>query len=333
MILSICIPTYNRPECLLNCLNSIVISNRNKKIDFEVCISDNCSDADIEKLINPFKKELNIKFNRNNKNLGFAVNILKVVSMASGDFVWLIGNDDLILPHALEKLNSIITDNSDVDFFYINSFNLDLNYLKNFPKPFDTNNLPLKMNRFSNKEKSQRLNFWDLIDPNVSYDFLLAIYLIVFRREKWTNNLNVVDKELIKDPRDWSNFENTCLHLKIFTSAFNKSKVYFQAEPLSVTLQGAREWKDLYEFIEIIRMPELLDYYRSQGFNFSKFVYCKNYSLRNFIPYLVKILLRGKKGGTNYIKFSKHILKNLIYPNVYLSLIYFIFRKLNILKS
>ena len=107
MILSICIPTYNRPECLLNCLNSIVISNRNKKIDFEVCISDNCSDDDIEKLINPFKKELNIKFNRNNKNLGFAVNILKVVSMASGDFVWLIGNDDLILPHALEKLNSI----------------------------------------------------------------------------------------------------------------------------------------------------------------------------------------------------------------------------------
>ena len=31
--LSICIPTYNRHEHLLNCLNSIVISSQNKKID------------------------------------------------------------------------------------------------------------------------------------------------------------------------------------------------------------------------------------------------------------------------------------------------------------
>ena len=38
MLLSICIPTYNRPEHLKNCLNSICTQ---KSKDFEVGISDN----------------------------------------------------------------------------------------------------------------------------------------------------------------------------------------------------------------------------------------------------------------------------------------------------
>ena len=64
MLLSICIPTYNRPESLINCLNSLA-SQRTK--NFEVCISDNCSKQNIKKLIKPFKKKLNINYSRNKK--------------------------------------------------------------------------------------------------------------------------------------------------------------------------------------------------------------------------------------------------------------------------
>ena len=41
MLISICIPTYNRSQSLLNCLNSLCLQTNNS---FEVCISDNCSD-------------------------------------------------------------------------------------------------------------------------------------------------------------------------------------------------------------------------------------------------------------------------------------------------
>ena len=44
MLLSICIPNYNRANCLENCLNSIKIAKKNTKIKFEVCISDNNSE-------------------------------------------------------------------------------------------------------------------------------------------------------------------------------------------------------------------------------------------------------------------------------------------------
>ena len=44
----------------------------------------------------------------------------------------------------------------------------------------------------------------------------------------------------------------------------------------------------LYDFIEIVRIPELLDYYRSQGMNFWRYIYCKNFSLRNFLIFLLR---------------------------------------------
>ena len=85
MLLSICIPTYNRVQNLEDCLNSIKISNISQNnLDFEVCISDNGSLEDPSKIVEKFKKFFKIKFNRNNKNLGFALNAIKTVSMAEG---------------------------------------------------------------------------------------------------------------------------------------------------------------------------------------------------------------------------------------------------------
>ena len=190
MLFSICIPTYNRPEQLRNCLNSIAIAKKKINIDFEVCISDNCSDFNIVKIIKNFKPLLNIKFNRNKKNLGFALNLLKVISIAKGEFVWTIGDDDLLTTDSIKSINHLILNNLEVDFFYINSYHLNSDYLKKFPTPFNTHNLPRKMGKMSQLNRDKKCNFWDLIDYNISFDFLLGIYLCVFRRSKSTLLLN-----------------------------------------------------------------------------------------------------------------------------------------------
>ena len=56
MLLSICIPTFNRKKNLEDCLNSIFISSNNvKNLNFEVCVSDNCSNDDILSVIKNLK--------------------------------------------------------------------------------------------------------------------------------------------------------------------------------------------------------------------------------------------------------------------------------------
>ena len=73
MLLSICIPTYNRSEKLDNCLNSILISIQNvKERNFEICISDNCSSDNTEKIVKKYKNIFEINYHKNNDNLGFA---------------------------------------------------------------------------------------------------------------------------------------------------------------------------------------------------------------------------------------------------------------------
>ena len=329
MILSICIPTYNRAITLPNCLNSILISKRKTNLKFEICISDNGSNYNVKKIIKPFKKKLNIKVNRNKKNLGYAVNLLKSVSMAKGEFAWCIGDDDLLAPKALKKINSLILKNKNIDFYYINSFHLNNNYLNKFKKPFDTNNLPIDMDRLSPKKNSQRLKFWDLIDHNVSFDFMAGNFVNIFRRKMWMDNVHVLDKKSIND----KNSILSLLHLKIHANAFRKSLCYFQAEPLSVNLYGVREWKSFYPFISTFILCEKLDYYRSKGLNFFKYIYCKNYTLKNFASNLTQTIIGGKATGLYFLNFNKHIFQNLLYPNVYLSIFYFIFRKIIILNG
>ena len=330
MQLSICIPTYNRVRQLDNCLNSILIAS--KKVvdfDFEICVSDNASKEDVNLIIEKYKKDLNIKTNKNKENLGFAVNALKSINLASGKFAWFIGDDDLILPQTLHYLKNIFNNNLSVEYFFINSYHLNIKHLKEFSHPFDTNNLQdFKMRRLSYYPKNHLVKFWDIIDPNVSWEFLIGIFLSIFKRDKWLASKNVLNMDDIKDTNVWSNFDNTCMNAKIIANAFKDSKSYICAEPLSVNLSGQREWGTLYEFIEIVRIPELIDHYRKEGLPIKQYLYCKNYSLRNFANFFAKIFLGGKKTGLQYVSFRKHIFKNLIFPYAWLSLFFFIYRKL-----
>ena len=153
-----------------------------------------------------------------------------------------------------------------------------------------------KLKAISNIKKNKEGYFWDVINPEVSWDFLIGIYLNIFKTKKWLNSLDIINKKNIEDKRVWSNFDNTCLHPAVISKAFKESKIYICADPLSVNLKGVKkEWQTMYEFIEIVRIPELLDFYRSQGLSFKKYVYCKNFALRNFCNY--KILIGGEKNG------------------------------------
>ena len=325
MLLSICIPSYNRLDCLDNCLNSILISSKEvNDFDFEVCISDNFSDQDPMEIIKKYNNQLKIKFNRNKKNLGFALNAIKSVEISTAKYAWMIGNDDLILPNTLRDLKDIFKKNIDTDYFFINSYYLNSKYLQNFSHPFDTEQLKnIKMKKLSKFNKNQIVDFWEIIDPKVSWEFLIGIFLSIFNRKMWLDGLKCVNQKDIEDTNIWSNFDNTCLNAKVISTVFKNKKSYISSDPLSVNLIGEREWVSLYDFIEIVRIPELLDYYRSQGMSLTKYIYCKNFALRNFFNFFTKIAIHGNKAGRNYVNFYKHFLKNLFFPYAWLSIIFF----------
>ena len=133
------------------------------------------------------------------------------------------------------------------------------------------------MKSISKVKSNKQVEFWEIIDPEVSWDFLIGIYLSIFKREKWNKHKSILNYQDLNDARYWSNFNNTCIHPIIMGSAFKNSKAFICAEPLSVNLSGQREWSKLYEFIEIIRLPELSSCSRRAFNNETPSIRCWHY--------------------------------------------------------
>ena len=330
--ISICIPTYNRVNSLINCLKSIAIASKQHFGRFEVCISDNGSDKRTHNMIKKSSQGLDVKYQQNEKNIGIPQNFVKVVSMAKGEFVWLLGDDDLLLPDTFDRLFPLLDGKKGIDFFYLNSFHLDKSFIDEYPHPFDTRKLPLNMEPFSGKKDSVELKFFELIDPRVSFDFLGGMFLSAFRKSKWDAMVNKLDLEAINSSATFSHFDNTFPHIKIWAHAFSKSQAYFNASPMSICITGHREWAPLEPLVRNIRLVEALDSYKANGMSYWRYVRCKNFALRNYFSGVLKMVIYRDIYSFK-LGLLRHYLSCAMYPNVYLSLFYFLFRKIKALKT
>ena len=101
--LTIAIPTYNRLEKLKICLKRLM---EQKKIEqIEIIVSDNAStDGTGEYMTELVKKAENIRYYRNTENVGPDKNFLNCFDKAVGEYVLLLGDDDFLLPMAVEHL-------------------------------------------------------------------------------------------------------------------------------------------------------------------------------------------------------------------------------------
>jgi glycosyltransferase involved in cell wall biosynthesis len=99
MLISVCIPHYNRSKYLLAVLESIRVQDYP---DVEVVISDDCSTDDsqevIPKYIAAVQGTTHVRFNyiRQPKNLGYDGNLRAALGAARGEYLFVLGNDDCL---------------------------------------------------------------------------------------------------------------------------------------------------------------------------------------------------------------------------------------------
>jgi glycosyltransferase involved in cell wall biosynthesis len=96
--ISICIPQHNRVRFLLGVLDSIRVQDWPH---LEVCISDDCSTDDTEIVLAKVISEhslspLRIRYSRNSANLGYDGNLRAALAMGTGDYLFVLGNDDAL---------------------------------------------------------------------------------------------------------------------------------------------------------------------------------------------------------------------------------------------
>ena len=108
--LSFCIPTYNNANELRATLDSILMQIGKSDHQFEIIISDNCSVDQTELICKEFCRNYSfIKYFRNEINIGPGKNIFNALKNATGDFLWLLG-DDKLLPNSISKIQEGLRD-------------------------------------------------------------------------------------------------------------------------------------------------------------------------------------------------------------------------------
>lgn len=119
MLLSICMPTYNRKEKAINQV-SCILSQIKYLDDVEFLVSDNCStDGSYETFIQNFNNCRKVRFFRQDENLGLIGNVNFLFKQSFGKYIWFISDDDIILPNSVSKIVKKISE-STKPYFLLN---------------------------------------------------------------------------------------------------------------------------------------------------------------------------------------------------------------------
>lgn len=113
---SICIPAFNRPQELLELLNSIASEAPG---DWEIVISEDCSPKgpEIAAAVRRFAQAhglLEIRLLKTPANLGYDGNLRFLIDHADGEYCVFMGDDDLWCPGTLRRLTNVIEANPGV---------------------------------------------------------------------------------------------------------------------------------------------------------------------------------------------------------------------------
>ena len=117
-ILTIGIPTYNRPKSIQETVRALLPQLNDKVV---LTVWDNCSNTRVSELFTNDEKE---KFTivRNKANIGGDANICGVIYHADTKWVWDLGDDDDPLPNAVEIILEYISKYPDALLFKFNSY-------------------------------------------------------------------------------------------------------------------------------------------------------------------------------------------------------------------
>ena len=126
-LLTIAIPTYNRADLLDELLSELAVQiGGDQRV--ELLVSDNASEDRTSSVVAAHQaRGVNIRYIRNESNLGADRNILQCYTEATGEYAWIFSDDDLIEPDTIRCILGAISKRQ-YDIICIRGYGFDGQY-------------------------------------------------------------------------------------------------------------------------------------------------------------------------------------------------------------
>lgn len=196
-LLSIIIPTHNRHSYLAETLSSVhgQCVKLGYRAAIEVIVSDNASDPPLKEVVERFD---GVNYVYWEEAVGIDDSFLRSAKLASGSYVWLFGDDDLISPGAIDVILDTLS-SAAADLVYVNR-------------------------AFCNKEMSRI----DVSSEHVGLPYrLYSISEFVSKFETAPSFMGscILHRSIWAQSWAWSRWEDTCWGYKFLARAYDQAKM------------------------------------------------------------------------------------------------------------
>ena len=268
---SICIPTFNQVKYLTKTLDSIF---EQKNVDYEVVITDDSTNDDVEKLVeNYIDSGRIIRYFRNTPSLGSPINWNYALSLARGEYVKIMHHDEWFIDnYALFKLYELIKTKTNCFVF-----SAAKNYYHGTSKFFHSS---IRFTTSVNREpeiliwgnyiggpssilfKNEKLDF----DANLIWLVDIDFYIRLLKKG---NEVLYIDDVLYASMIDSHNLTNSCindveLQLKEYTilakKYLNHKSIMFRLKTALVIFDTLKIWQSKYKAILLLRILKRIIY-------------------------------------------------------------------------
>lgn len=120
---SICLPTFNRPELIGQCIDSCLAQTH---ANIEILIGDDSSDERTRQLLAArYGDDPRLHYTKNDPPLGQARNVASLIERATGDKILLIHDDDYLVDTGVERLVSLWAIHPDLEVAFGDQYEVD----------------------------------------------------------------------------------------------------------------------------------------------------------------------------------------------------------------
>jgi abequosyltransferase len=120
MKISICIPAYGRQRQLGELVDSLIRASMhplNRWSAVEVVVSDNATEPPLEIARGAGLGEVSLILHRQIANVGPSRNFIEAAVLATGDYCWWMGSDDVVMEDALVSIYDVVTSRAECGVF------------------------------------------------------------------------------------------------------------------------------------------------------------------------------------------------------------------------
>lgn len=229
--LSICIATYNRGEFIAETLDSILSQPIE---DVEIVVVDGASPDNTAEVMAGYTSQYPaLRYYREAENSGIDGDYDKAVGYATGEYCWLMTDDDLMRPYAVKRVLDMLNEN--VELLVVNAEVRSAN----FSKILDERLINLEVDRTYGVGEEEK--FFMETAQGLSF-----IGCVVIKREVW----------LTRDRRPY--YGSLFVHVGVIFQHMPIVRVTLIAEPLIIIRYGNAMWTPRGLEIWIVKWPGLV---------------------------------------------------------------------------